>query len=310
MASFLVELPHLSVIRVRGPQRDEYLHGQITLNTKSYNKNYARIGAHCDFKGKMWSTFFLTLYNESYHLLMPNDAAEQSLLQLKKYGVFSKVEIETLDSNWHTLGGTGEQLKQDLKGIFPELSDEHLSQCANDYGQVITFNDVNIRYLLVLSNLGYQHIKERANDYMSGEIDAWQMLEISAGIGMVNSNTIAEFIPQMFNLQALNGIDFDKGCYMGQEVIARTKFLGKNKRALYILQATGLITGKLTSGDVLEKAIGENWRRGGTIISSATVNAKTRILAVLANDTKEGDVLRLKTSLDTFSVLPLPYHFD
>lgn len=307
MQSFLVELPEMKALSISGQQRDEYLHGQITLDTKAFDPNHARIGAHCDFKGKMWSIFFLARYKETYHLLMTAACAEQSLAQLKKYGVFSKVDIQALDSDWHIMGGAGVQLKHDLHVLFPHISDSHLSHCANEFGEVITFNDHNLRYLIALHTKGYERILEMATDYIGDDVNAWTMLEISAGIGLLEAQSVAEFVPQMFNLQALSGIDFGKGCYMGQEVVARTKFLGKNKRALYILEANASVETIIEPGAILEKAIDENWRRSGTVIRSASFNNTTRILAVLPNDTEVDDVLRLKSSLDAFTVMPLPY---
>lgn len=307
MSSFLVELPKMKIISVSGEQRNDYLHGQVTINTKNFQAGRARIGAHCDFKGKMWAVFFLTQFEDSYHMLMTADAAEHSLAQLNKYGVFSKVNINILDDTWHVFGGAGEQLKNDLKSLFPDLSSTHLCHCANEFGEVITFDDDNQRFLIVLHAKGYERMQDMAKDYTLDDPAAWAMLEISAGIGLLEQPNIAEFVPQMFNLQALDGIDFDKGCYMGQEVVARTKFLGKNKRALYILQANEPIAHHILAGAALEKAVGDNWRRGGTVIRSARYDGKMRLLAVLANDTAATDMLRLKTSLETFSVIPLPY---
>jgi folate-binding Fe-S cluster repair protein YgfZ len=98
---------------------------------------------------------------------------------------------------------------------------------------------------------------------------------------------------------------------MGQEVVARTKFLGKNKRALYILQSNKPLDAEnIKPGALLEKSIGDNWRRGGVIVRSSSNSKSTKLLAVLANDTQEDDVLRLKGSMETLRVLPLPYSVD
>jgi folate-binding protein YgfZ len=316
MQLFLSELPNSKVITLSGEQRDEYLHGQITIDTKHFDNSHARLAAHCDFKGKMWSNFVLTQCGESYHLVMPESASTESLAQLKKYGVFSKVEIDTLNEDYYVLGGTGEQLKQDLQSIFGDINEQHLSHCKNKFGEVITFNDTSLRYLVVLHKDGFSKLRTLAKNYLQKHSAAWNMLEIEAGLGFVENDTIGEFVPQMLNLQMLDGIDFNKGCYMGQEVVARTKFLGKNKRALYILQASPSQgdddvnhsqSTAIVPGDILEKSVGENWRRGGTVIKSANVAGITKILAVLANDTEVDDVLRLKSNGKTFSVMPLPY---
>jgi len=310
MQNFLVELPDMRVLTVSGPQQAEYLHGQITIDTKQFDSNYARIAAHCDFKGKMWSVLYLTQAMGAYNMVMPADSAAASYEQLKKYGVFSKVEIELHDESLYVFGAAGDTIKDKLLVLFPNLSEKHLSVTANEFGQVITFNDENLRFLLILPQIAKKRISELCNDHIINDSNAWSILEVNAGIGMLAKDNIAEFIPQMLNLQALNAIDFDKGCYMGQEVVARTKFLGKNKRALYILQANHDITEPVSAGELLEKSIGENWRRGGTIIQCATYNGQTRLLAVLSNDSAEGDILRVKASEDEFTVLALPYSLE
>jgi folate-binding protein YgfZ len=311
MSSFLVHLPDRRLISMRGEQRAEYLHGQITVNTKHFDPTRARHAAHCDFKGKMWAVFLLTQYKDAFHMIMPKHSAQESLQQLQKYGVFSKVVIQDESQDWQILGGAGKIVKTALHELFPDISDTHLSTCANAFGQVVSYNDTSVRYLISLKQEGYGRLRE-LYDADIGEDSApfiWQ--EIEAGIGYVEQGTIGEFVPQMFNLQALNAIDFDKGCYMGQEVIARTKFLGKNKRALYILSSDQAIPpDNMHPGTLLEKSIGENWRRGGIIIQGCMLNQRTKILAVLANDTLVGDVLRLKNTEQRLEVLPLPYPLD
>jgi folate-binding protein YgfZ len=140
----------------------------------------------------------------------------------------------------------------------------------------------------------------------------WDAMNIQDAIPYVEAETSNEFVPQMLNLQAVFGIDFDKGCYMGQETIARTKFLGRNKRASYILTGEGVeIAPHLSPGTALEKQAGENWRSGGTVLQSAVYEGNTLMLAVLANDTQIDDVLRLKEFPEQqFTVSALPYKLD
>ena len=95
----------------------------------------------------------------------------------------------------------------------------------------------------------------------------------------------------MFNVQAINGIDFDKGCYMGQEVVARTRFLGKNKRAAFAFHIDSAVP--VNIGDSIEKMAGEHWRSGGTVITAATLGNETWFMAVVANDTSSDDIHRL-----------------
>jgi folate-binding protein YgfZ len=136
--------------------------------------------------------------------------------------------------------------------------------------------------------------------------DLWEIADIKAGLGDIRETTINEYIPQMLNLQALNAIDFEKGCYMGQEVVARTKYLGRNKRAGFVLKTES--DNNDLSGELLEYQIGENWRPGGKILRSGSDSGQTWIFAVLANDTEIGSAFRVKSSPNTiFIAQTLPY---
>jgi hypothetical protein len=101
----------------------------------------------------------------------------------------------------------------------------------------------------------------------------------------------AQFVPQMCNLQALNGISFTKGCYMGQETVARMKYRGGNKRALYILQ--GQATVAVTPESTLELALEESFRPQGTILEAVQIDGQLLLTAVLPNDTADDAVFRI-----------------
>ncbi|MDA8621615.1 hypothetical protein N9L48_03115 [Psychrosphaera sp.] len=113
----------------------------------------------------------------------------------------------------------------------------------------------------------------------------------------------------MINLQALNYISFNKGCYMGQEMVARMRYLGKNKRALYLAQIDAEYD--LTVGADVFKAMNSNRRASGKVINSITYNGKTTAQLVLPNDTDLNDKIYLDSESDQhFRLLPLPYSLD
>jgi folate-binding protein YgfZ len=152
------------------------------------------------------------------------------------------------------------------------------------------------------------------NDLSSSAL--WEQADIQAGMPAIRSATSYEYVAQMMNHHALEGISFSKGCYMGQEVVARSQFLGKNKRAAFILRAEKNAPGDIAPGDILESRAGENWRRGGTVLRSVSLPtqdrpAQTWLLAVLANDTEVGATLRLKAHSELlFKVQALPYSLE
>lgn len=312
--SFVAPLSNLAIVEVSGEQRHEYLHGQLTVATHAFSDHHARLAAHCDFKGKMFAALYISEYKGAFLLTMHQEAAEQSTAQLKKYGVFSKVDISP-SSSLQAYGLAGDLQQQALQVLFEALTTEHMAVCSSQYGQVISFNDTSVRFLCLLNAQGEAELQKTLSKLVGtaefGDKTDWEALEISAGLANIQANSMSEFVPQMLNFQALNAIDFDKGCYMGQEVVARTKFLGKNKRATFILHAnTTSLPEQAVVGANVEIQIEDNWRRGGVINRISANNGQIYALAVMANDTEAGNVVRLKDTALLFTVMPLPYALD
>jgi folate-binding protein YgfZ len=311
----MAALDDLSIIKVSGEQRFDYLHGQITVATKEFNHAGAKLAAHCDFKGKMFSAMVVSEFNDTFLLSMHKEAAIESQAQLKKYGVFSKVDIG-ITEQLHPVGIAGEQSIEHLKVLFASLSDSTMSAVENEFGQVVCFNDTSLRYLCYLTDTGKQKLLDISDTQALDACGRWNTLEIEAGIANIQSATVGQFIPQMLNFQSLQAIEFDKGCYMGQEVVARTKFLGKNKRATFLL--SGIIPDDIivSAGGNIEIQMGESWRRGGVIVRAATTkdlleindnSSELKLLAVMPNDTDINTVVRLKESNIVLTLLPMPY---
>jgi folate-binding protein YgfZ len=308
--SFIASLDDLSIIQLAGEQRFDYLHGQITVATKEFTNSHATLAAHCDFKGKMFAAMVVSQFDDAFLLSMHKESAIESLTQLKKYAVFSKVDI-ALSESLCPVGVVGEENIEHLKVLFPALDNQSMSTLENDFGQAICFNDTSLRYLCYLSEEGKQRLLEISNTSAFLPCDLWNRLEIEAGIGNIQTATVGQFVPQMLNFQNLHAIDFNKGCYMGQEVIARTKFLGKNKRATFLLSGTVPDTCKVKAGDSLEVQMDESWRRGGVVVRSAnTANNAITLLAVMPNDTTSETKVRLKDTDITLDLLPMPYKVE
>ncbi len=125
----------------------------------------------------------------------------------------------------------------------------------------------------------------------------------------MNETITGEYVPQMLNVQAINGISFTKGCYLGQETVARMQYLGRNKRALFTLKTT--LKAPLTDSTIIELQLGENWRRAGNVLSYyQSDNGETYLQAVLASDINDDSTLRLKINDQQSTELllsPLPY---
>ncbi|MBT81829.1 MAG: glycine cleavage system protein T [Alteromonadaceae bacterium] len=308
VSDFVIPLTGSSVIAVEGEQQNDYLHGQLTINVKNLADNTARHAAHCDFKGKTWSLSTVCRWQNSILMLMPSGCAEASLEQLKKYGVFSKVTIEKKDSQLKQYAVKGKQAEQWISEFFGSLPEQKLATVQHSDGVAIRADYPQDVFILLLSETAAGTLEQWQADqniqtYNSCVYDA---LMVSQGIPEVSGEVVNEFVPQMMNVQALDGIDFNKGCYMGQEVVARTRYLGKNKRAGYVFCLPAAIDVKV--GDTVEKALDTGWRRGGTVIRCATLGKETWFMAVLPNDTEADTPHRLADAPDVQACFyALPY---
>jgi folate-binding protein YgfZ len=296
------KLLNSGVIQLTGEEKVTYLQGQITADVNKLTQNNSLLGSHCDFKGKVWSVFYSFLWQDSILLITHKSVLEKSLSELKKYGVFAKVEITNQTDNWQITGGCGEQFEEAVTNIFDKLPTGHRNVISNENGIVMSVEQPEQRYLVIQPCNAEKQLPLVETD----DNQLWEIADINAGLGDIRETTINEYVPQMLNLQIMNAIDFEKGCYMGQEVVARTKYLGRNKRAGFILK-TQTATNDL-SGEQLEYQIGENWRPGGKILRSGSDAGQTWIFAILANDTQQGSAFRVKSSPDTiFIAQALPY---
>lgn len=289
------------LISLTGADKLSYLHGQITQDlNKLTNSNFLWTG-HCSAKGKLWGVFKLFSHQDSYYLSGSSTEVEQSLVELKKYAVFAKVDISA--SSNRLIGLIGD----DLSTVLTELGiafDDNIIACDFDNGKALKLADNRV-LLMVNSQFAIP------DSVLTLDNDApWQQAAILAGEPQLSSDAIGEYVPQMVNLQAIGGISFKKGCYTGQETVARMKYLGKNKRAMYIVSGQ---SESMLDEPELEVQLGEYWRRAGKLIAQS-FDEKTNILTglvVLPNDTETTQVLRAKHAPEVeLSILPLPYSLD
>ena len=296
----LANLSHLGLIKVVGEQGRSFIHGQVTTDISSLEANQWRWGAHCDPKGKMIASFRTFAIQEALLMLMPKDTLELDLPQLQKYAVFSKATLTNATAEWTLLGVAGEQAVPFVTQHFGEITEE---LTLVEHGAIL--KDAN-RFILVLQP---EAVTALVGEHTVFDASAWQALEITAGYPNLAPSHANQYVPQMCNLQAINGISFNKGCYMGQETVARTKYRGGNKRALYILQGTTALTINLES--VIEIALEDGYRKGGQIIEFVQRGNQVLLTAVLANDTANDAKLRFADDeQSSLGIQALPYSLE
>ncbi|OXX71019.1 tRNA-modifying protein YgfZ [Vibrio sp. V19_P1S1T109] len=296
----LTHLASWGTIIISGNDKKAYLQGQVTCNVVTLEPTQSTLGAHCDAKGKVWSVFRLFHHHDGYAMFQPLSAIEAELRELKKYAIFSKVNIS--QSQDIALGVMGEQAEQYINTLTADEGEVRLI----DGGSAIKISSQ--RWLLLVSEQTAQQLMTQSEALKVTE-ETWTRFDIEEAVPILGQADQNEHIPQAVNLQAFNGISFNKGCYTGQETVARAKYRGINKRAMYILQ--GNIEQPLSNDQpiMIERSVGENWRSAGQLMVHYTFADNTAIgLIVLPNNLEPETEFRLASQPNTrWFMQALPY---
>ncbi len=305
----LMTLDDWALATLVGADSEKYLQGQVTADVSQLTEHQHLLAAHCDPKGKMWSNLRLFRRQDGFALIERRSLRDAQLAELKKYAVFSKVTIAP-DDELVLLGVAGFQARAALKNLFSELPDAEKQVTTDGATSLLWFEHPAERFLLVTDVA----TAERVTQALRGEAQLnnsqqWLSLNIEAGIPVIDAANSGQFIPQATNLQALGGISFKKGCYTGQEMVARAKFRGANKRALWYL--AGKASRVPEAGEDLELKMGENWRRTGTVLAAVQLDdGRLLVQAVMNNDMEPDSVFRVREDANTLSIEPLPYSLE
>lgn len=277
-----VPLSQYQLIEVAGADAEKYLQGQLTCDVAKLAIGSQTLTCHCDPKGKMSSLFRLYRQSETqFYLIIRRELLPEALVQLRKYAVFSKVVFTELDTA--IFGTTSGEIVADFC--------QHLTVCE--------IADSPSRYLL------WGDMAVETN----GESKLWDLLDIQNGVPILHSVNQFELIPQASNLQQLEqAISFTKGCYIGQETVARAKYRGANKRAMFTLVSDQLPESFPAIASPIEMQIGEHWKATGLILSCVADNQRMW-LQVVMNKEIEPDA-QFRVGEMRLRLYPLPYALD
>ncbi|USR60864.1 tRNA-modifying protein YgfZ [Lelliottia amnigena] len=305
----LISLDDWALATISGADSEKYLQGQVTADVAQLGEHQHLLVAHCDPKGKMWSNLRLFRRQDGFAVIERRSLRDAQLTELKKYAVFSKVTIVADDENV-LLGVAGFQARAALKTLFSELPDADKPLINDGATSLLWFEYPDERFLLVTDVATAGRVTEalRGEAQFNNSLQ-WLALNIEAGLPIIDAANSAQFIPQATNIQALGGISFKKGCYTGQEMVARAKFRGANKRALWYL--AGNASRVPEAGEDLELKMGENWRRTGTVLAAVQLDdGRVLVQVVMNNDMEADSVFRVRDDANTLSIQPLPYSLE
>lgn len=296
-----------SLVNTTGVDCFRYLQGQLTLDITTLTATTHALSAHCDAKGRILSSLRIFQRAEGMSYLLRTSVAESQIAELKKYAVFAKVTIMQQPTA-HIYGMSGAGARANLSKYFHQVPDDMTPCITHDDYCLLWLAEPCERFIIIL--YGDEHhfdlfiaSQEMAND------SQWLALDIAAGIPIIEAETSKQLLPQAVNLQALQAISFKKGCYTGQEMVARAKYRGANKRALYWLAGPLADAPLPKPGEAIELQLGDHWRKTGIVLSGVRLaNGTLQLQVVLSHDLSVESVFRpIGAERCLLHIQPLPY---
>lgn len=277
----ITPLTDTGIISISGEDAQAFLNTQLTSDVRRVTAESAQYSGYCTPKGRLLATFIVVLHDGEYLLILPSAIAESLSTRLQRYVMRSRVKVQLSSDQFALIGVTGSRSASTVTECLgiPLLRPLELAQ-KNSLSVIALPRD---RQLVVC---GLEHIEQTWDLLRSiatpAGANAWILQGIRSGIGSVTVATQEAFVPQMLGLDLLGGVSFDKGCYPGQEIVARTQYLGNLKRRLYFGRSTQL----LVAGDgIVDAASGKTV---GTVTDAAlATDGRWEFLAVAQREALE-----------------------
>ena len=224
-------LSHLSCLRAEGPEAASFLHGQLSQDTENLPPDQARLGAYCSPKGRMLADALLLRPRPDLVLMLVGaDVAAAALKRLSMFVLRAKAKLSQADAALTPVGLIGAAAERVLADT--PLADHSVSQ-ADEGAWVVRLP----RVLGVSRALWLGPLSGAPLGGPPAPQGAWAWLAVMSGVPRIEAATVDQFVPQMVNFEVVGGVNFKKGCYPGQEIVARSQYRGTLKRRLFLLHA-------------------------------------------------------------------------
>ncbi|MDQ3259403.1 MAG: folate-binding protein YgfZ [Pseudomonadota bacterium] len=229
-ATVLADLSHLGLIEVSGPDALPFLQGQLTQDVAKITDERAAYAGHCSPKGRLLAHFLAWKSNESYFLQLPQPLVESIQKRLKMYVMRSKVEVADVSRSSIRFGLGGADAATLIASLFGNAPLQSMDIVRTPMATIIALSNGRFQILVAEEVLNiWRKLAQQAEPVGA---PVWRWLQIQAGIPEIYPATQEQFVPQMVNSDLIGAVSFQKGCYTGQEIVARLHYLGKAKRRM------------------------------------------------------------------------------
>ena len=261
------DLSHFAILKVSGEDAHTFINAQFTCDLEELSRRDWLFAAWCLPNGRVISTFILFRKDQDYYLVLPAMLRDRFVQRLTMFVLRSAVSITDCSDEITLLGLAGNKALSLIEALQ-----------ANDTVTVLALWDHKTRYILCCPNDKVSDVMQQLVDHCDeGDRNSWSLLDIETGIPWIINATSEMYLPQMLNLDLFAGLSYRKGCYPGQEVIARLHYRGQLKKRLFLGRADSSITPG--PGDRIET--GEHHYAGDVIDAERYPEGGIRFLAVI-----------------------------
>lgn len=305
-ATIAVPLLHLGVIRSHGEDSAPFLHNLFSNDLKKLAADAAQWNSFNTPKGRMLASLLIWPEDGGHRIVLSADILPAMLKKLSMYVLRSKVKLDDASNDTVLIGVSGRQAVPALTAAGFDTVTERMHQSVSGDSRCIRLDDEN--FVIAAKHEVATGIYQKlltAGAIKAGTA-AWQLAMIRAGLPLITAATQEEFVAQMLNYELIGGVSFNKGCYPGQEIVARTQYLGKLKKRMYRVHVSG-DTAPVPGADVFTPEFGD--QSAGKLVNVAPApDGGFEALAVLQMSCAEtGEIHLGNTSGPLLTLLELPY---
>ena len=233
--NFICDLSHFGIVSVAGEDSQNFLQNQFCNDVRNINTEQNQINAYCTPKGRVLALFRLLQHDNKYLLHLPDSSVETTIKRLQMFVLMSKVTIKDERDALVSVGIVGRSISDYVSKNVMTLPNEIDKSTQNEKFTAIHIPGIQVRYVLFGQINDMQQLWSKLTvQFKPASSTIWSHMDIESGLPQVYFSTADAFVPQMLNLHSINGLSFKKGCYPGQEVVARMHYLGKLKRRMYL----------------------------------------------------------------------------
>ncbi|MBI2508691.1 MAG: folate-binding protein YgfZ [Betaproteobacteria bacterium] len=301
----LCELAPYGLIRFSGEEAETFLHNQLSCDVAALAPGRSTYGSYCTPKGRMLATFLLWRSQDDFFMQLPASLREPVQKKLSTFILRAKVKAVDASNDWAGFGIAGGDAVSLVRQVFGQAP-QTAHEAANADGATIIRLPVNRLEIVVAKNQAPAILESLSGGAEKAKPDYWSWLDIRAGVPVIQPATQEEFVPQMVNLDAIGGLSLTKGCYPGQEIVARMHYRGTLKQRMYLVNVAA--TENPQPGDRLySAAFGE--QACGTVVNAArSPEGGYDALAVMQiASAGRGEVRWKSLEGPALKLLPLPY---